>query len=372
MNPTEIDISFIEKVGDTKSYQMSIPELFEHYNNVKFIHEKKRFLIEPYFDLIKSNWEQALSIGKDILLTVIYKSPNFNHMASVSIWRSTSNGWFAQHLTSTGITSGLVSVLLQAIYEGTIRKKNSLSCQNWYCPENKTVGKIYNTMVKTIGEDYSSNNRFEYIKVYPNIFLKNNNSSNVNIFQCTNKNNYNIYELCSSIRGKIYADAEEFNNNDIELIDIDEIYKKAGLRRRRYIWIAYYKGINRPVGAAICYRGPLGMNFSFLENRCDLLIDEKKLSLSSCEKVSKQLLYNASMAYFDSDLSINYPLNFIPVITSSYISRTLKKIGARHFRDYHQCICLEKGFLMYYNHIIDIFKGTVFRMKIKNKQTYNK
>jgi len=371
MNPTVIDITFIEKVGDIKSYQMSIPELFEHYNNVKFIHEKKKILLEPNFDLIINNWEKAISIGKEILWTVIYKSPKLNHMASVSIWRSTSKGWLAQHLTSTGITSGLVSVLLHAIYEGTLKRKDSRSCQNWYCHENLTARKIYDTMVNTVGEEYSSSNRFEYIKVYPNIFFKNKNSSNIKIFQCTNENNYNIYDFCSKIRGKIYANAEEFNNNDIELINLDEIYKKAGLRRRRYIWIAYYKGINRPVGAAICYRGPLGLNFSFLENRCDLLMDEKRLSQSRCEEVSKQLLYNASKAYFYSDLEICFPLNFIPVITSCSISRILKRSGAIHIRDYHQCIWLKEGFFMYYNHIINIFKGTVLRMKLKNQLANN-
>jgi hypothetical protein len=51
------------------------------------------------------------------------------------------------------------------------------------------------------------------------------------------------------------------------------VYRALGLRRYRRIWLAMMDGHDAPVGAAIAYRGPLGFNLSFLENRCDVLLD---------------------------------------------------------------------------------------------------
>jgi hypothetical protein len=53
---------------------------------------------------------------------------------------------------------------------------------------------------------------------------------------------------------------------------VDELYRGVGLRRTRHVWLAYRANKEEPVGAAIAYRGPLGVNFSYLENRCDLLL----------------------------------------------------------------------------------------------------
>jgi hypothetical protein len=80
----------------------SVDDLFDHYERVGFLYPEKKARILPYIELIKNNWENALSIGEKILWAVIYRDPKFDKTASVSVWRSTSNGWTAQHLTSTG------------------------------------------------------------------------------------------------------------------------------------------------------------------------------------------------------------------------------------------------------------------------------
>ena len=88
---------------------------------------------------------------------------------------------------------------------------------------------------------------------------------------------------------------------------IDDLYRSVGLRRTRQAWLAYRRYNEEPIGAVIAYRGPLGINFSYIENRCDLLLDPT-LPQSDVLAVVTSLLSAAAPAYTD------FELNEIPVI----------------------------------------------------------
>jgi len=77
--------------------------------------------------------------------------------------------------------------------------------------------------------------------------------------------------IASVSRGSIYVAAEQLAT-DPELAEVDQLYREVGLRRTRHIWLAYREYKDEPIGAVIAYRGPLGLNFSYIENRCDLLL----------------------------------------------------------------------------------------------------
>jgi hypothetical protein len=110
------------------------------------------------------------------------------------------------------------------------------------------------------------------------------------------------------------------------------------------VWLAYRKSKNEPIGAAIAYRGPLGANFSYLENRCDLLL-HPTLAVSEVQDALVPLLAAASSAYQDFELDV------IPVIADSIGSAALVTLGADYLRDYCQGIWLQDGNLRFYRHI---------------------
>ncbi|MDM8555745.1 hypothetical protein QUF75_13515 [Desulfococcaceae bacterium HSG7] len=351
---------FFEQVNDIQTSNLTVADLFVHYETAGFIYPQKKERIAPYLKLITKNWTCALQAGKAILWTAVFQRPHSNHTATLSIWRTTHNSWFAQHLTSTGFPAGVVSVLLNTQAEGMLRKDNNKSCQMWYSPANKYASKLYGTMVDAVGENYASNRLFGYYAV-PSVGITKP-SDNIEVIQCSNNNGNGIYDLAVKERGKIYADAEELGEDDIELRALNDIYSRVGLQRKRMIWVAFSSLHQDPVGAAICYRGPFGFNFSLLENRCDLLTDEN-LDEETTACVCRALISHAATAYLQKDVKPEYPLDYIPIVTSGKAAFVLKNMGANLMREYHQCICMQEGFTKYYQHIENTFDVIVERMK---------
>jgi len=237
----------------------------------------------------------------------------------------------------------------------------------WYQPGNKYASKLYGTMVESVGTKYAINNLFSYYELPISYYCHNLNNKNIKIVKCYNNHNFGIYDFAKKIRGSIYAEAEELNVRDIELEALDSIYSKVGLHRKRKIWIAFSSKFSEPIGAAICYRGPFGLNFSLLENRCDLLVSED-IDEETTASVCHELIVHASTAYLNQYNKPEYPLMHFPVLTSGNAARIMKKIGFNPVREYRQCICMKEGFTRYYQHIENTFDVIVERMKKKAKK----
>jgi len=318
-------------------------ELYDHYYKVDFLYPAKLKRLNNHKNLIKANWEKGWAAGREILWTLVYKETRLNKMGTITSWRSTNSGWVQQHMTSEPKNPkgplGVFSMLLSAQEEGILREYKS--GQNCYRPENKYSSKIFGRMVNTVGADAASSALFDYLEVDPRKIRVNNKS--IKIVRCGNNNHYGIGELAQKLRGSIYCDAEDLKEYDIELEAVDELYRKYGLRRKRFIWIAFSNGKSEPLGAAIAYRGPFGFNFSFLENRCDLLV-ERGLNDELRRDVCEALLQNAATAYFDSELDIEYPLKYIVVIAEKTSTDALKNIVEQQNREYYQSIWLRSGF----------------------------
>jgi len=227
-------------------------------------------------------------------------------------------------------------------------------------------------MVDSVGSEYSSNQSYEYLEVDPEQYRFVSPELIVKRFQKEMIDDLKFIAVES--RNKIYAIAEDINDYDTELDLLDKQYKRVNLRRKRYVWIAYNR-MQQPVGAAICYRGPLGLNYSFLENRCDLLIPE--IYHSQMDIICSALLTKSKEAYFSPDFdhsfnqSLFFPLKYIPVVTEECVADYLKKNGAKFIRNYNQCIWLFQGYYKYYKYLEDIFKNVIVHMKLKKEHLMN-
>ena len=150
-----------------------------------------------------------------------------------------------------------------------------------------------------------------------------------------------------------YVAAEELAG-DVECQAIDELYRRVGLRRTRHVWLAYRGGKDEPIGAAIVYRGPLGLNFSYLENRCDLLL-HPSVPESEALGVVSSLLKASSVAYR------GFELDEIPVITDQIAVPAMVKLGVEFVRHYCQGVWLKEGHPRFYRHVDRFYSKLLIR-----------
>jgi len=159
--------------------------------------------------------------------------------------------------------------------------------------------------------------------------------------------------IASATRGSVYIAGEDLLG-DVELRTVNDIYRSVGLRRTRSVWLAFKGTRSEPVGAAIAFRGPLGINFSFLENRCDLLL-HPTLPVSEVPDTVACLLSASAAAYRD------FELNEIPLIADEMATDVLLKLGAEFLRHYCQGIWLQAGHQGFYQHVNGFYSRLLAR-----------
>ena len=169
-----------------------------------------------------------------------------------------------------------------------------------------------------------------------------------------------LCEIAAAARGSIYVIAEELEK-DVDFAAVDELYRAVGLRRTRHVWLAYQPHKEEPVGAAIAYRGPLGINFSYLENRCDLLL-HPTLPEAEVFQAASALLNAAAGAYDD------FELDEIPVIVEEMATHVLFKLGAEFLRHYCQGIWLKDGQPRFYRHVDGFYSKLLARAERHEQQ----
>lgn len=332
-----------------KLNHLSVKDLFQRYNEAGFLYPEKLQRLLPYMPEIAENWRRTLRGGELLNWVATYEDEARTFFGAVSVWRSTHRGWIVQHLISNGSPLASRAVMLAGLAV-RINDSPDNSLQNWFQPTNKFANKIFGSMSNSLERDTSSLGSYSY--VYVPILKSNFDSKDVLVRQCNSKNQAECIEFVRSIRGDVYVAGEELNNEDLNLEAVDELYNLVGLRRYRRVFVAYLKNQHKPIGAAIAWRGPLGLNFSFIENRCDLLIAE---DISEDEKQNAviALLQKASQVYED------FPPQVIPVIVETQLDSLLIKLGGEVARCYSQSIWLRAGFESYYRHVEHFYERII-------------
>jgi hypothetical protein len=331
--------------------ELSVSEIFALYERTGFLYPDKAARLFPHLAQVRENWRRMFR-GGESLLYVLTAGDEKRGRASLAVWRTSKNGWMSQHLVSENNPQASRAVLLAAA-AARIRKDCDVSAQNWFRPENRFPARVFGSMVKTIGESLSSVQRHAYFALPRTLRLPSENQFRVIPYTPAHKEA--LLEIASAARGRIYVIAEELEQ-DTEFKAVDELYRGVGLRRTRHIWLAYRANKEEPIGAAIAYRGPLGMNFSYLENRCDLLL-QPTLPESEVSQVAASLLTASSAAYGD------FELDEIPVIAEEMATHALYKLGAEFLRHYCQGIWLKEGHPRFYHHVEGFYSKVLARLE---------
>ncbi len=289
---------------------LSVDEIFALYERAGFLYPDKAARLFPHLPKVRENWRRMLSLGES-LLYVLTSGDQKQGLASLAVWRTTQNGWMSQHLVSENNPYASRAVMLSAA-AASIRKGQDLSAQNWFRPENRFPARVFGSMVQTIGESLSSVQRHAYFALPKTLSLP----------------------AEKRIRVVPYT---------------------------RHVWLAYLANKEEPIGAAIVYRGPLGVNFSYLENRCDLLL-HPTLPESEVSQAASALLTACSKAYED------FELEEIPVIAEEMATHVLYKLGAEFLRHYCQGIWLKDGHPRFYRHVDGFYTKLLARMEKQELQ----
>lgn len=328
---------------------IAVGELFDLYERTGFLYPDKAARLTPHIEQVRENWRRMLR-GGESLLYVLTAGDEERGRASLAVWRTTHHGWVSQHLVSESNPYASRAVMLDGS-AASILKGVDESHQNWFRPENRFPTRVFGTMVETIGKSRSSVQRHSYFFLPKRMALPS--AGGIRTVPYNSSHKQALCAIASAARGNIYVTAEELRS-DVEFEAVDELYRRVGLRRTRHVWLAYRGNRDEPVGAAIAYRGPLGLNFSYLENRCDLLLNPA-LPESDALSVVASLLRASSVAYRD------FELDEIPVIADQIAVPALLKLGVEFVRHYCQGIWLKDGNPGFYRHVDRFYSKLLVR-----------
>jgi hypothetical protein len=329
--------------------EVDVEELFNLYQRTGFLYPEKASRLLPHLEEVKENWRRMLR-AEESLLYVLTAGNKERGQASLAVWRTSRHGWTYQHLVSESNPFASRAVMLAAEAE-SILKGSDESAQNWYRPENRFPARVFGSMAQSIGGSLSSVQQHVYVALPRRLPLAT--DGRVRAVAYDSSRNRDLLAIAEMTRGRVYVTAEELKT-DASFKAVDGLYRRVGLRRVRHVWLAYSRGTDEPIGAAVAYRGPLGLNFSFLENRCDLLL-APHLSAAEVESAATALLSAAAPVYED------FELQEIPVIASEQAGLVLAKLGAEILRHYCQCIWLKEGYARSYRHVDSFYSKVLSR-----------
>jgi hypothetical protein len=334
---------------------LSVDQIFALYERTGFLYPEKAARLNPHLGRVRENWRRMLRAGQSLLYVLTGGDEKLGS-ASLAVWRTAPHGWMSQHLVSAKNPFASRAVMLAAA-AGTILRGID-DAQNWFRPENRFPARVFGSMVQTIGESLCSVQRHSYFALPRHLSLPS--VGNIRAVPYDPSHKQALIAIASATRSSVYGAGEDLAG-DVELQTVDELYRSVGLRRTRRVWLAYNKQKDEPIGAAIAYRGPLGINFSYLENRCDLLL-HPTLPKSDVPDTVASLLKASATAYHD------FELDEIPLIADEMATDVLLRFGAEFLRHYCQGIWLKAGHQGFYQHVDGFYSKLLARAEKQGMQ----
>ena len=328
----------------------SIKKLFKKYEEIGFLYPEKKALLLPHYEKINNNWDKLLKSKEELLWTVTTKDQLLkSDFASITAWKQGNYGLFAQHLVSTGnpLLSLKVMMAAQDKAEFHFNENQVKSCQNWFRPNNRYAYRVFASMYDKLGTEKASLLLFHYL----HLSLKAVGSivSVRYIAEPVAGIDAELIGFVSQQYGKIFMQAEELDKSDIEFRKLNAIFQQYRLSRRRKVIKIRDLQSGAIVACIIANRAPLGINFSFLENRSYYIL-AKTLSEQARQEVLSVMHQSIQSFYHDFELQV------IPIVTDEVNSKALIQQKAVFQRKYMQSIWMREGFSEWYDHIYSFLR----------------
>ena len=336
--------------------QEEVHHLFQQYEQIGFLYPAKKALLAPHLKEITHNWETLIN-SKEEFLWVLTHQHN-NNYSSVCAWKQSNYCMLAQHLVSTGNPFLSLKVMLASQFraEYCFSKNEVNASQNWFRPNNRYAYRVFASMYKKLGPKKSNLRAFDYLHLL--LTKINTPTKNDFIAEPISGIDLEFIQFVQQQYGEVFVQAEELNQNDLELTSMNQLYQSYGLQRYRRIVNFRCKSNKQIVASAIINRAPLGINFSFLENRTYYIISE---DLTSQERLQLIEEMNDAVKAFYQD----FALQVIPIVTDGTSSKILQQLSAKFLRVYMQSIWMRSGFALWFDHIYSFLKRIEGRQLIR-------
>lgn len=325
--------------------RIGIDELFQKYAACGFLYPAKIERLRAFWPAIAANWEKSMiSIDGEPLNHVVVYDDGHGGWASISAWETGTRALHSQHLVSTGRPEATQAVLLSAQSEMWQRRHRSAT--NWFRAENRFPARVFGSCERSLGPLVAQVLPFAYLKIDRG--SREETAPRIAVQRCTERDQPAVAALAARLCGSVQAHADDWSDGDLELTELDERYKRAGLRRYRHVFVAYDAMTRDYVGLAVAYRGPLGLSLSFLENRCELWL-APELSSDDRRAVTTALLARAEATYQD------FELQHLLVTTDERTATILRSAGADTLVDYNRSTWLAAGFESWFRHVESLY-----------------
>ena len=339
--------SCFERLG-CEVNRLSTDELFQRYMQTGFLYADKLERLAPFTQEILENWRRAAASPDGLLRVVTYAGARERSWASLASWRHTLSAWCTQHLVSRGDPVASRAVLL-AEQQAMIEDPEHRSSQNWFRPGNRLPQRVFGSIIGQLGIERACANPLTAFEV-PLLLRDAPGPSTVTPVSAATQRELN--DLATQLRGRAYTAAEGLDEADFELAGLDQLYRRVGLFRYRRGWLAHHQGAL--VAALIAYRGPLGLNYSFIENRADLLV------AAACPPelivpITRQLVAAVSEVYSD------FRPGYVPLFVDERCAPLLSTAGLDPIRAYCQTIYLRPSYAQYLEHLESTFARVAAR-----------
>lgn len=339
---TEQITQFPGKVPNTNT---SVEEVFAKYEEVGFLYPAKKQLLQPHMPLISDHWKRLLAAPDRLLRLVNATKPGKHaHFASICVWKAANFGLFAQHLVSTGNPHLSLKVMLQAQAEAEhqFTADQVRSSQNWFRPNNRYAYRVFASMYNKLGDQKAALIRQQYLHLPLHI---------TPTWQKTGSYVKEVFGIDPALirfvekrYGRVFVRAEELDQSDIQLKNTGELYGRYGLSFSRRVFKICDQTTHKVQACLIANRPPLGLNFSFLENRAYYIVEP---DLSDAARLAAL----SAMHYLAHQVYCGIPIGAIPIVTDEQTARELVRQGAHRIREYMQSIWLREGFAEWHEHI---------------------
>jgi hypothetical protein len=283
--------------------RLSFPELVARYEAAGFLYPAKRERLTPYLPEAAEAWSRMLRAGDALRRGFSWeRGPRW---ASLDVWRSAVDVWTVQHLVANGGGSGARATMLAAVARA-LDDPEIVAAEAWFRPSNPFPQAVLGSSVEALGP-WAARADHAYLAVpltRAPVGARRSppgTSSPVHVVESRDAPP-DLVALAGATRHHAYATSIGLGSDPV-LAGIDRRYRAVGLRRYRRIFLARDRS-GRLLGAALVHRSPLAVNFSLLENRCDLLVAEADAAVSGA------LLSAAAEAYAD------FRPGFIPTVVA--------------------------------------------------------
>lgn len=289
-------------------------DMYQMLKHLDFVYEKKERLLLPYYKLIEQNWNR-LQEKDGCLIHITNLSQPSEKLATCSSWRSSTNNWCIQHGIANQIRLFLHAISRECDWLAEQVSAKYIQC--WFQTENAIMNKICNLVKTRQNEGYYFSEVLCYLSWTP---VEMEIDKQWHTCSYTTNQHKELKDFILQQKGSLYYYGEEIDSDPYFAL-INHQYQEIGLERSRDIHMVYKE--NRLKAVILRYIGPRGINFSFLENRIEIIVD-------TASKSDSELFHAIGNAIHD----MGELQGFSPIVVNHDFSDMLESVGAQKLRLY--------------------------------------